>query len=336
MDLNTLTSEAAQLLENMISIPSPSFKEDEVCSLISDWMKAKGIDHQRIGNNLIAEHISDPELPTLMLCSHIDTVEPCEGYTFNPYKPENCPADMVQGLGSNDDGASVVSMIAAYRYITDGSFCGDAIQNRATPLAAGGGARDEVVGGVVSGPMLFRSHHPAAEPGLRRAPKTESRLPARQTIPHRLQSRKREPGRHHRPASLPSHRPHPPAPRPLRTYPRSGPPDPRRPPLRRLVSVPDTQYEESPAPACTEHHLQAPDHRRRTYILLPGTLLLMHPDSLNHQNPLSPHRIHISDSNLALKKNRPPRSALHEGRHIHYNVSLQIRLREGFQEIIPF
>ena len=133
MDLNTLTSEAAQLLENMISIPSPSFKEDEVCSLISDWMKAKGIDHQRIGNNLIAEHISDPELPTLMLCSHIDTVEPCDGYSFDPYNPDREKAalnisrllgvevnaeDIIAGLGSNDDGASVVSMLAAYRELS--------------------------------------------------------------------------------------------------------------------------------------------------------------------------------------------------------------------------
>ncbi|MBR5563318.1 MAG: M20/M25/M40 family metallo-hydrolase [Bacteroidales bacterium] len=78
-------------------------------------MTAKGIQHERIGNNLVAEHIVDSSLPTLMLCAHIDTVEPCEGYSFNPYNPENCPEDMVQGLGSNDDGASVVSMLAVFR-----------------------------------------------------------------------------------------------------------------------------------------------------------------------------------------------------------------------------
>ena len=117
-----MTFEAVQLLREMIAIPSASFNEDAVCSHICCWMNAHGIAHERIGNNIIAEHICDPSKPTLMLCAHIDTVEPCEGYTFNPYKPENCPADMVQGLGSNDDGASVVSMIAAYRYITDGSI----------------------------------------------------------------------------------------------------------------------------------------------------------------------------------------------------------------------
>lgn len=113
--LNILTSEAVALLKEMVAIPSPSFREDAVCSHISEWMTSKSIQHERVGNNLVAEHIVDPALPTLMLCAHIDTVEPCEGYTFDPYNPENCPEDMVQGLGSNDDGASVVSMLAVYR-----------------------------------------------------------------------------------------------------------------------------------------------------------------------------------------------------------------------------
>ena len=113
--LNILTSEAVALLKEMVAIPSPSFREDAVCAHISDWMTSKGIQHERIGNNLVAEHIVDPGLPTLMLCAHIDTVEPCEGYSFDPYNPENCPEDMVQGLGSNDDGASVVSMLAVFR-----------------------------------------------------------------------------------------------------------------------------------------------------------------------------------------------------------------------------
>ena len=113
--LNILTSEAVALLKEMVAIPSPSFREDAVCSHISDWMTSKGIQHERMGNNIVAERIVDPGQPTLMLCAHIDTVEPCEGYSFDPYNPENCPEDMVQGLGSNDDGASVVSMLGAYR-----------------------------------------------------------------------------------------------------------------------------------------------------------------------------------------------------------------------------
>ena len=119
-DINILTAEAVELLREMVAIPSPSFHEDAVCSHISQWMTSKGVKHERIGNNIIAEHITDPSSPTLMLCAHIDTVAPCDGYTFDPYNPENCPENMVQGLGSNDDGASVVSMIAAYRLFSHG------------------------------------------------------------------------------------------------------------------------------------------------------------------------------------------------------------------------
>ena len=119
--INTLTSESIALLKEMIAIPSPSFNEDEVCSHICQWLSSKGIEHERVDNNIIAEHVSDPSYPTLMLCAHIDTVSPCEGYSFDPYKPENSPEGVIQGLGSNDDGASVVSMIAAYRYFIEGS-----------------------------------------------------------------------------------------------------------------------------------------------------------------------------------------------------------------------
>ena len=121
-NINILTAEAVELLKEMIAIPSPSFHEEDVCSHISNWLTQKGVEHERIGNNIIAEHIVDPEEPTLMLCAHIDTVDPCEGYSFDPYKPENSPEGVIQGLGSNDDGASVVSMIAAYRYWRLGNF----------------------------------------------------------------------------------------------------------------------------------------------------------------------------------------------------------------------
>ena len=128
--INTLTAEAVELLKEMIAIPSPSFHEEAVCSHISDWLASHGIEHERIGNNIVAEHISDSNAPTLMLCAHIDTVKPSEDYSFDPYNPDYKTAaevisrmtdkvlneeDLTAGLGSNDDGASVVSMIAAYR-----------------------------------------------------------------------------------------------------------------------------------------------------------------------------------------------------------------------------
>ena len=124
-------AEAVELLREMVAIPSPSFSESAVCGHISGWMTDRGIEHERIGNNIVAEHITDPSRPVLMLCAHIDTVSPSDGYEFDPYEPhydvaaeaisrmtglEIGPEDIVAGLGSNDDGASVVSMIAAYRH----------------------------------------------------------------------------------------------------------------------------------------------------------------------------------------------------------------------------
>ena len=153
-NIQRLTAEAVRLLKEMVAIPSPSFSEDEVCTHICNWMTAQGISHKQVGNNIIAEHIIDPARPTLMLCAHIDTVAPCEGYTFDPYTPDYAdaaeavarkisdgeisadilkehgignvmPEGIVAGLGSNDDGASAVSMIAAFRYFSDRVFAGD-------------------------------------------------------------------------------------------------------------------------------------------------------------------------------------------------------------------
>ncbi len=174
-DIHTLTSDAVGLLKEIIAIPSPSFEEDEVCSHISGWFSEHGIGHIRVGNNIIAEHISDPAKPTLMLCAHMDTVSPSPEYSFDPYKPdyqtaaevigkasgkECTPEDIVAGLGANDDGASLAAMIAAYRHLTGNDGSGSGFENRAIPLAAGGGAHDGGVGGVV-----FKTTATAAETG---------------------------------------------------------------------------------------------------------------------------------------------------------------------------
>ena len=130
-DIQKLTQEAAALLKDMVAVPSPSFHEAEVCSLICRWLSQKGIGHERIGNNIVAESIIDSSRPTFMLCAHIDTVEASLDYSFDPYRPDypvaakvvsNLAAiecnenDIVAGLGSNDDGASAVAMIAVYRH----------------------------------------------------------------------------------------------------------------------------------------------------------------------------------------------------------------------------
>lgn len=53
-DIQKLTQEAAALLKDMVAVPSPSFHEAEVCSLICRWLSEKGIGHERIGNNIVA------------------------------------------------------------------------------------------------------------------------------------------------------------------------------------------------------------------------------------------------------------------------------------------
>lgn len=132
-EIHRLTAEAVDLLKEMVAIPSPSFSEEAVCVHISEWMTARGLAHERIGNNIVAENITDPSKPVLMLCAHIDTVSPGEGYEFDPYEPDYDVAarvigrmtghatgsgDIVAGLGSNDDGASVVAMLGAYRRLS--------------------------------------------------------------------------------------------------------------------------------------------------------------------------------------------------------------------------
>ncbi len=152
--VDILTAEAVALLKDMIAIPSPSFSENEVCTHLCNWMSAKGIKHKRIGNNITARLSEQNGIdagtfkgkPTLMLCAHIDTVSASDEYSFDPYTPDyttaaevisakiangeipEAPAttvngnEIVAGLGSNDDGASVVSLTAAFRYFLEGAL----------------------------------------------------------------------------------------------------------------------------------------------------------------------------------------------------------------------
>lgn len=135
-EIKEYTEDAVNLLKEMIAIPSVSFNEDEVCTHICNWLAQKNIHYKRVGCNIICEHIVSPDSPTLMLCAHIDTVSASDDYDFDPFTPDYFKAaevigkmtetkiseeDIIAGLGSNDDGASVVSMIAAFRYLRDNS-----------------------------------------------------------------------------------------------------------------------------------------------------------------------------------------------------------------------
>ena len=99
------------LLQRMIQTPSISGQEDAVCSLLEQWMTAEGIAVRRVGNNLWAECGEGPE--TVLLNAHIDTVKPSASYTRNPFGGE-CDGKTIYGLGANDDGGSVIAMLAVF------------------------------------------------------------------------------------------------------------------------------------------------------------------------------------------------------------------------------
>lgn len=103
-----------ELLKRLIATPSPSRDEGGTASLIFDWLSERGASPKRQGNNVwaIAEGY-DPSRPTLMLNSHHDTVRPASSYTTDPYKPD-IKDGRLYGLGSNDAGASVVSLLAVF------------------------------------------------------------------------------------------------------------------------------------------------------------------------------------------------------------------------------
>ena len=112
--------EAVELLREMISIPSHSRDEKAVADMIEKWLVAHGATPQRIDNNIILQGEREAGRPTILLNSHIDTVKPAAGYTIDPYTP-TLEGDTLYGLGSNDAGASVVSLLCAYSQLTQES-----------------------------------------------------------------------------------------------------------------------------------------------------------------------------------------------------------------------
>lgn len=104
----------SDLLKEMISIPAISRDEEKRADFLEDFLKGMGHRVTRIHNNLLlGDSGMNPEKPTFLLNSHMDTVKPVAGWKSDPFEPL-VEGDRITGLGSNDAGASVVSLIAAY------------------------------------------------------------------------------------------------------------------------------------------------------------------------------------------------------------------------------
>ena len=113
--MEQLTQEAVELLARLIETPRVSREETEASDLLQEWMQSHGLEPQREGNNVwsIAPDYT-PNRPTLLLNAHIDTVKPASGWTREPNQA-SLEGDKLYGLGSNDDGASLVSLLQAFR-----------------------------------------------------------------------------------------------------------------------------------------------------------------------------------------------------------------------------
>ncbi len=111
---NHLFSESVSLLQKLIKTPSFSGQEVEATDIIQEYLASYSIKCQRNGNNLWCfNKFYNKSLPTILLNSHIDTVKPNEGYTYDPFCPEIF-AGRLYGLGRYDAGGALLSLIATF------------------------------------------------------------------------------------------------------------------------------------------------------------------------------------------------------------------------------
>ena len=111
MDKERMTERAVELLCRLIEVPRVSGEEEPAADLLQDYMQNElGLEVKRDFNNLwsIAPNF-DAAKPTLLLNAHIDTVKPVAGWQRDPFKATR-EGSCIYGLGSNDDGASLVTL----------------------------------------------------------------------------------------------------------------------------------------------------------------------------------------------------------------------------------
>jgi acetylornithine deacetylase len=113
---NLLTRKAIELLQKLIATPSFSSEEDMSAQHLESWFKEFDIPYKRVNNNVYAfNKYFDKEKPNLLLNSHHDTVKPNEAYSRDPFEPHIVDGKLF-GLGSNDAGGCLVSLIATFTF----------------------------------------------------------------------------------------------------------------------------------------------------------------------------------------------------------------------------
>jgi acetylornithine deacetylase len=112
--LMTEFNDILNLLKWLISTPSFSREEERTAQLIADFLEGYGVLVSRHGNNVWAVNkFFDESKPTILLNSHHDTVKPNPAYTRDPFSAEVIDGKLF-GLGSNDAGGPLVSLIATF------------------------------------------------------------------------------------------------------------------------------------------------------------------------------------------------------------------------------
>ncbi len=114
--IENLTQEAIELLKKLISKQSFSGEENETALLIMQWFSSHNIKFESDKHNVWAKNKHfNPSKKNILLNSHHDTVKPNKGYTRNPLSP-NVEDGKLYGLGSNDAGGCLVSLLATFTY----------------------------------------------------------------------------------------------------------------------------------------------------------------------------------------------------------------------------
>lgn len=123
MTTQAYTNEAVTLLSHLIATPSVSRDERRAADIIQEVLTRYGFTPQREANNVwtIGHHYNEAR-PTLLLNAHLDTVKPVSTYTRNPYEP-SLEEGILYGLGSNDCGGGLVSLLQVFRILDSSNTC---------------------------------------------------------------------------------------------------------------------------------------------------------------------------------------------------------------------
>jgi acetylornithine deacetylase len=114
--LENLTTNSIELLKKLISTASFSREEDQTAALIENYLQEQGVrTHRKLNNVWSFNEFFDAAKPTILLNSHHDTVKPNSAYTRDPFSP-HMEDGRLFGLGSNDAGGCLVSLIAVFLY----------------------------------------------------------------------------------------------------------------------------------------------------------------------------------------------------------------------------